>query len=73
MDKTIYTKTYARLIAKLKKARKEAKLNQLAVAKKLKRTQSYVSKIESGQSRLDIIQLKEIGKIYKKALDYFIK
>lgn len=73
MDKTIYTKTYARLIVKLKKARKEAKLNQLAVAKKLKRTQSYVSKIESGQSRLDIIQLKEIGKIYKKTLDYFIK
>jgi len=73
MDKTIYTKTYARLISRLKKARKEAKLKQIDVARKLRRTQSYVSKIESGQARLDIIQLKEISQIYKKKLDYFVE
>jgi len=73
MDKTIYTKSYARLIGQLKQARKQAKLKQIDVAKKLKRTQSYVSKIESGQSRLDIIQLKELSQIYRKNLDFFIK
>lgn len=73
MDKTIYTKTYARLIDQLKKARKKARLKQKDVAKRLKRTQSYVSKIESGQSRLDIVQLKEIAQVYKKTLDFFIK
>jgi len=72
MDKTIYTKTYTRIISKLKKARKEARLNQKDVARKLNRTQSYVSKMESGQCRLDIVQLKEIAQVYKKALDFFI-
>jgi len=73
MDKSIYTKTYSRLISQLKKARKEARLKQKDLAKKLKRTQSYVSKIESGQARLDIVQLKEIAQIYRKNLDFFIK
>ncbi|MFA5410742.1 MAG: helix-turn-helix transcriptional regulator [Candidatus Omnitrophota bacterium] len=73
MDKTIYTESYARLVSQLKKARRLAKLKQKDVAKKLNRTQSYISKIESGQSRLDIIQLKEIAKVYKKRLDFFIK
>ena len=43
------------------------------VAKLLGKTQSYVSKIEAGQRRVDIIQLKEFTKIYKKNLDFFVK
>lgn len=73
MDKTIYTKEYSTIVEQLKKARKEAKLDQKTTAKRLKRTQSYVSKMENGQCRLDVIQLKEIAKAYKKNLSYFIK
>lgn len=73
MEKTIYSKEYARVIDRLKKARRQAKLKQTDLARKLKRTQSYISKIESGQNRLDIIQLKEIARVYKKTLSYFIK
>lgn len=73
MDKTIYTKAYSQLIGRLKKARGQAQLKQKDAAKKLKRTQSYISKIESGQLRLDIIQLKEIARVYKKTLDFFIE
>ena len=73
MEKTIYTQSYSRLVGQLKKARNQAKLNQKDVAKKLNRTQSYISKIESGQLRVDIIQLKEIAQIYRKHLDFFIK
>ena len=36
-------------------------------------TQSFISKIEAGQRRIDVVQLKEFAKIYKKSLDYFIK
>ena len=73
MDKTIYTKEYSSIIDRLKKARKATGLNQKDVARRLKRTQSYVSKMESGQCRLDILQLKEIAKTYKKNLSFFIK
>ena len=72
MDKTIYTKAYSNLVGRLKKARSQAQLKQKDAAKKLNRSQSYISKIESGQLRLDIIQLKEIARVYKKSLDFFI-
>ena len=73
MDKTIYSKGHRALITKIIKARKEIGLRQEDAAKLLGRTQSYMSKIEAGQRRVDIIQLKEFAKIYKKDLDFFIK
>lgn len=73
MDKTIYTKDHKFLVAQLKKARQEAGFDQGMVAKSLGKTQSYVSKIESGQRRIDVVQLKEFAKVYKKDINYFIK
>jgi len=73
MDKTIFSEGHKALVDKLIKARKETSLRQQDVAKLLDKTQSYVSKIEAGQRRIDIIQLKEFAKIYKKNLSYFIK
>ncbi|MCD6471202.1 helix-turn-helix transcriptional regulator [bacterium] len=73
MDKTIYSKEHRYLVKQLKKARKEMGLSQEQVANLLHRTQSYVSKIESGQRKIDIIQLKEFAEIYKKDISYFIE
>jgi len=72
MGKVIFTKDHKLIIEKLKQARNDAKLSQYQVAKKMDRTQSYVSKIESGQRRVDVIQLKEFAKIYKKDIGYFL-
>ena len=73
MPKTIYSKEHRKLVEKLKKARKEAGLDQEAVAKLLGVTQSYISKMESGQRRIDIVQLKRFAKVYRKKIDYFLK
>jgi len=73
MPRAIYTEDHRKIVARLKKARTEAGLGQIEVAKKLGRTQSYLSKIESGQSRFDVLQLKEFAKIYKKSLNFFLK
>ena len=72
MTKAIYSKDHKYIVEQLKKARQEAGLDQEQVAKALKKTQSYISKIESGQRRIDIVQLKKFAKIYKKNLYYFI-
>jgi len=72
MDKTIFTKTHQDLVSRLVKARRASKLRQEDVAKKLGRTQSYISKIESGQRRIDTVQLKELAAIYKKKIQDFI-
>jgi len=73
MDKTIYSKEHRYLVKQLKKARKEMGLSQEQVANLLHRTQSYVSKIESGQRKIDIVQLKKFAKIYKKDINFFLK
>ena len=62
MTKTIFSKDHRDLIERLKKAREDAGLDQLDVAEKLKKSQSYVSKLESGQRRIDIVQLKQFAK-----------
>ena len=72
VDKTIFTKSHKDLVSKLVNAREATKLRQKDVAKKLGRTQSYISKIEAGQRRIDTVQLQEFAAIYKKKLHYFI-
>ena len=73
MNKVIYTQSHKLVIKKLREVRIVLGLDQKQVAKKLNKTQSFISKIESGQRRIDIIQLKEFAKVYKKPINYFIK
>ena len=73
MPKTIYSKDYKLLLAKIREARLEADLTQKEVSDKLGKTQSYISKIELGERRLDIIELKVLAQIYRKNINYFIE
>lgn len=73
MSKTIFSKDYKVLIAKLKRAREDNSLDQAEVAKLLGKTQSHISKVESGQRRIDVVSLKGFARIYKKPVDYFLK
>ncbi len=72
MPKSIYTKEHRKIIEGLKKTRQEAGLKQTEVAKKLGKPQSYISKIERGERRVDITELKQLAKIYKKDINFFI-
>lgn len=73
MNKLIYSKDHKFLAERLKIARESAGFNQKEVAKLMGKTQSYVSKVESGQRKVDVIQLKEFSKIYEKDLNFFVK
>jgi len=72
MSKSIYSKDYKEIINRLKQARIDAGLSQQAVADKLGKPQSYVSKIESGERRLDVAELKKLSEVYKKPVSYFV-
>jgi len=72
MEKTISTKEYSLIIKKLIQARKGSGLKQTDVAKKVKRPQSYISRVESGEYRVDILELKSFAKIYNKSIDWFL-
>ncbi len=73
MKSGIYSKEHKLLIKRLVQARKEAGLSQIEAAKRLNRSQSYISKIEVGQRKIDVIELKAMIKIYKKQIFDFIK
>lgn len=50
----------ARLSNLLRQIRLDANLTQLQLAEKIGQTQSYVSKYENGEQRLDLIELEAV-------------
>jgi transcriptional regulator with XRE-family HTH domain len=52
--------TYQALLARLAAARRAAGLSQAEVARRLDRPQSFVSKYERGERRLDVVELIEV-------------
>ncbi len=58
MEKSIYSEAYSLLVEELRNARAKASLTQAQVAKRLGQTQSFISKIERGERRIDIVELR---------------
>ncbi|MGO1056700.1 helix-turn-helix domain-containing protein [Crossiella sp. CA198] len=61
MEKSIYSAEYQQLCALLQTLRLEAGLTQVQVAERLDEPQSFVSKYEAGQRRLDVIELHHVA------------
>jgi transcriptional regulator with XRE-family HTH domain len=70
--RSVYTELYREMLARLRSARKAAGLTQVDVAHALKRPQSFVSNCESGERRIDVVELLEFAALYKKPLSYFV-
>ena len=63
MIKTISSQEYQRLCSLLIKARREQGFTQENVATALGRPQSFVSKYERGERRLDVIEFLEVAHV----------
>jgi transcriptional regulator with XRE-family HTH domain len=62
VTKSVFTKRYRLFLSLLVSLRKEQGLSQRALAKKLKKLQTYVSKYERGERRLDVIEFLDVAK-----------
>ncbi len=60
MEKTIYTAEYEVVLDLLRTLREQKGVTQTELAQLLEQSQSYVSKVERGDRRLDVIQLRTI-------------
>lgn len=73
MKKASNMKEYLAFAARLRAARIEAGLSQIELGHKLKRPQSYVSNIEGGHQRVDVVELREFARVCEKPMSYFIE
>lgn len=64
---------HAHLLELLRQIRAEAGLRQVDLAKRLRQPQSFVSKYESGERRLDLLELKQVCIALGISLRDFIK
>ncbi len=62
-----------RLLSLLRQMRVEAGLRQVDLARKLGQPQSFVSKYESGERRIDVLELRQICMSLGVSLDEFVR
>jgi len=72
LEKTIYAPEYAVVLRLFREAREQSGLTQVELAERLGQTQSFVSKIERGDRRLDLIQLRTILEHFGMSLPEFV-
>lgn len=62
VTQSVFTKKYDRFRLLMIEARRSAGLTQAELAKKLTRPQSFVSKYERGERRLDVVEFLEVAR-----------
>ena len=73
MKKQIYTAQRGRLVALLREMRIEAGVTQIDLATHIEKDQTYVSRYESGQRKLDVLEVREICQAIGITLEEFVK
>lgn len=73
MPRPTFSPRYQEFLVRLRQAREDAGMTQVEVARALGRPQSYVSKCESGERRVDVVELAEFARIYGLPLEHFVR
>jgi ribosome-binding protein aMBF1 (putative translation factor) len=73
MGDSIHDPAHEAIRALLRKARAEAGLTQAELAKRLGLPQSFVSKYESGERRLDVVELRRVCGVFGLRLEDFVR
>ena len=62
-----------RFLERLRQARLDAGLTQDDVASRLGVRQNFVSKMETGERRIDPVELAELAELYGRAVGWFVE
>lgn len=69
--RNVHSPRYQRFLQKLREARQQAGLTQVQVAKALGKPQTFVSKCELGERRLDLVEVEDFAAVYGLTLASF--
>jgi transcriptional regulator with XRE-family HTH domain len=70
-SKALAERRYQAFLQRLQQARRDAGLSQVEVARLLGRPQTWVSKCELGERRVDFVELDDFARAYRKPLEFF--
>ena len=70
--KSIHKNEYSVLLRRLRTLRTEAGMTQVDLSEALQRPQSYVSDVERGSRRMDLLQLRELCNACGQSLTEFV-
>jgi len=70
--KSIHKNEYSVLLRRLRELRTEAGMTQVDLSTALQRPQSYVSDVERGSRRMDLLQLRELCNACGQSLTEFV-
>lgn len=73
MQKSINSQTYGVFLDHLRETREKANITQAKLAERLGETQSFVSKCERGERRIDVAELREFCLAIDTTLEKFIQ
>ena len=73
MTKSVFSNEYRLFMKMFEQERVQANLTQVQLAKKLGKPQSYVSKYENGERRLDLIEFLQIASCLRINVTDFIE
>jgi transcriptional regulator with XRE-family HTH domain len=73
MRRSIGTAEHRRLVDSLRQVRLDADLTQVDLAKRLREPQAFVSRYETGERRLDLLEIREICKAVGISLREFVR
>lgn len=69
---SLHSAAYKRFVERLIAARESRRPTQSEVARRTGWPQSRISRMETGERRVDVIELSELAKLYKKRLGWFV-
>lgn len=72
VKKSIHSSQYKVFVRQLRRLRQAANLSQEQLAAKLGKSQSFVSKCERGERRLDVIELRQFCLVLGARLSQFV-
>jgi transcriptional regulator with XRE-family HTH domain len=72
MEKSIHSARYVVFLKVLREARERAGLTQVQLARKIGETQTFVSKCERGERRVDVIELRAFCQAFGLNLKQFV-
>ena len=63
---------YQEFLSRLRQARQDARMTQVEVSLRLKQHQAFISRCETGERRVDFVELEILAEVYGKPISYFL-